>query len=226
MAKKKPRTPPPPRVQAPQTRSNKSPAEKAAQQRMLLFAVAGAGIVALVVVVGVLAFGGSGGGANLKAAATTIKNEGCQYKRYPALARTPHYATLTPSPPPAWNSFPPTSGRHYYQPLIFNEYSEPVLEIQAVHNLEHGAMILQYGNKIPQAQIDAITSWYQKDPNAIVVAPLPKLGNKVAMTAWTYWAECTGFDLKAANAFKAFRYRAPETSPEVASGSRPMRRLA
>ncbi len=109
---------------------------------------------------------------------------------------------------------PPTSGRHYFQPLIFNQYSQPVAEIQAVHNLEHGAMILQYGDKIPQAQIDAITSWYRKDPNAILVAPLPKLGNKVAMTAWTYWAECTGFDVKAANAFKTFRYRAPEKFPK------------
>lgn len=214
---KKPRTPPPPRVQAPRQRTHtKSPAESAARQRTLLYALAGSGVVALVIVVGILAFGGSGGGANLKSAATAIQNEGCQYKRYPELARTPHYETLTPSPPPAWNSFPPTSGRHYFQPLIFNQYPQPFAEIQAVHNLEHGAMILQYGDKIPQAQIDAITTWYRKDPNAILVAPLPKLGNKVAMTAWTYWAECTGFDVKAANAFKAFRYRSPEKFPKSA----------
>jgi hypothetical protein len=34
------------------------------------------------------------------------------------------------------------------------------------------------------------------------------------MTAWTYWTQCTGFDVKAANAFKAFRYRAPEKFPK------------
>jgi hypothetical protein len=35
------------------------------------------------------------------------------------------------------------------------------------------------------------------------------------MTAWTQWAECTGFDEKAANAFrKAFRYHAPEKFPK------------
>ena len=57
-----------------------------------------------------------------------------------------------------------------------------------------------------------ITSWYQKDANALVVAPLPKLGDKVALTAWTDWTECTGFKPKAANAFrKAFRYHAPES---------------
>jgi hypothetical protein len=214
MAKKKPRTPPPPRVQAPKTRTNtRSPADTAARRRQLLFGAGGLGVVAVVVVVGIVAFG-SGGGANLASAATTIQNRGCTYKRYPALARTPHYATLTPSPAPTWNSFPPTSGRHYYQPLIFNQYSQPVAEIQAVHNLEHGAMILQYGDKVTPAQIDEITTWYRKDPNAIIVAPLPQLGDKVAMTAWTYWAECTGFDTKAANAFKVFRYRAPEKFPK------------
>ena len=212
MAKKKPRTPPPPRVQAPQTRRD-APGEITARQRTILYAVAGSGVVALVAVLAIFALGGSASGS-ITAAAKTIQNEGCQFKRYPALARTPHYATLTPSPPPQWNSFPPTSGRHYYQPLIFNQYSEPVAEIQAVHNLEHGAMILQYGNKIPQAQIDEITTWYRKDPNAVVVAPLPKLGDKVAMTAWTFWSECTGFDLKAANAFRTFRYRAPEKFPK------------
>ena len=60
-------------------------------------------------------------------------------------------------------------------------------EIRLVHNLEHGAVILQYGDKVPAAQVRAITSWYQHDANAVVVAPLPKLGAKVALTAWTDW---------------------------------------
>jgi hypothetical protein len=213
MAKKKPKTPTPPRrVQAPSQRTS-PPGEITSRQRTILYAVAGSGVVALVVVIAVFAFAGGASGS-VKAAVKTIQAEGCQYKKYPALARTPHYTTLTPSPPPQWNSFPPTSGRHFYQPLIFNQYSEPVAEIQAVHNLEHGAMILQYGDKIPQAQVAQITAWYRKDPNAILVAPLPKLGTKVAMTAWTYWAECTGFDEKAANAFKTFRYRSPEKFPK------------
>ena len=93
--------------------------------------------------------------------------------------------------------------------------TEPVPEIRLVHNLEHGAVILQYGDQVPQAQVRAITAWYQEDANAVVVAPLPKLGRKVALTAWTQWAECTGFDRKAANAFrKAFRYHAPEKFPK------------
>ena len=217
---KKPKTPPPPRrVQAPKTRTGGGSRagggdDLGTRQRAILYGVAGSGVLALIIVVIVVVVAGGGAG-NAKAAIKTIQNQGCQYKKYAELPRTPHYTTLTPSTPPKWNSFPPTSGRHYYQPVPFNQYSEPPLEIQLIHNLEHGAMILQYGNKVPQSQVDDITAWYRQDANGVVVAPLPKLGDKVAMTAWTQWAECTGFDVKAANAFrKAFRYKAPEQFPK------------
>ena len=212
MAKKKPRTPTPPRrVQAPQRRTDAP--DPAARHRLILYGISAAGFVALIVVVLIVVL--AGGSSNAKAAIDTIRAQGCQYHKYPALPRTPHYSTLNPTPPPQWNSFPPTSGRHYYQPLPFGLYTEVMPEIRLVHNLEHGAVILQYGDKVPQAQIQQINSWYQQDANALVVAPLPKLGDKVALTAWTEWTECTGFDPKAATAFrKAFRYHAPEQFPK------------
>lgn len=220
VAKKKPRTPPPPRrVQAPQTRTTRSapsPDDLGMRQRAWLYGIAAAGIVALVVVVLVVAIGGGGSGnAAAKSAITAIRAAGCQFKTYPAQPRTPHYSSLHPSTAPQWNSVPPTSGRHYYVPLIFNLYTEPVAEIQAVHNLEHGAVILQYGDKVSQSDVSAITAWYRDDPNALIVAPLPTLGDKVALTSWTRWADCTGFNKKAADKFRsAFRYHAPEQFPK------------
>jgi hypothetical protein len=212
MAKKKPRTPTPPRrVQAPKRRVDTP--DPAARTRAILYGVSGAGIVGLVVAVLIVAL--AGGGSNAKAAIKTIRAQGCQYRKYPALPRVPHYATMTPNPPPKWNSFPPTSGRHYYNPLPFGIYTEVMPEIRLVHNLEHGAVILQYGDKVSADQVRAITAWYQQDANAVVVAPLPTLGAKVALTAWTDWTECNGFNEKAANAFrKAFRYHAPEQFPK------------
>jgi hypothetical protein len=209
MAKKKPRTPTPPRrVQAPQRRADAP--DPAARHRLILYGISAAGFVGLVVVVLIVAL--AGGGGNAKAAIATIRAQGCEYHKYPAQPRTPHYSSLNPNPPPSWNSFPPTSGRHYYTPLPFGIYTEVMPEIRLVHNLEHGAVILQYGDKVPPEQVRQITAWYQQDANALVVAPLPKLGAKVALTAWTDWTECTGFNEKAANAFrKAFRYHAPES---------------
>jgi hypothetical protein len=209
--KKKPKTPPPPRVQAPQVRgTTRSPGEMEARHRAILYAIAGSGVVALIVVVALVVLGGGSG--NAKAAANALTAAGCQYKHYPAQPRVPHYTTVTPSPPPSWNSFPPTSGRHYFEWVLWGDYTEPVPLIKEVHNLEHGGVIIQYGNKVPQSDIQEIHDFWQKDANAMLVAPLPKLGNKIALTAWTQWGECTHFDQKAFSKFKsAFRYHGPES---------------
>jgi hypothetical protein len=181
---------------------------------MILYGVAGSGVLALLVVIALFAFAG-GSAKDAKAAASTIRDQGCQFKTYKELPRQPHYQTLTPKPAPKWNSVPPSSGRHYVTPLVFGQYEQPVAEIQAVHNLEHGAVIVQYGSKVSQGDVAKITQWYRNDPNGIIVAPYPQLGDKIALTAWTRWAECGGFDQKAFDAFRdAFRYQAPEKFPK------------
>jgi hypothetical protein len=180
------------------------------RQRTILYGVSGFGIVALVVVVLVVVF--AGGSSNAKGAVQALTAAGCKYKHPPAQARTPHYTTLTPSPPPSWNTYPPSSGRHYYQWVLWGDYDTPVRLIQEVHNLEHGGMIIQYGNKVSKSDIEKINAFWQKDPTAMLVAPLPNLGNKIALTAWTQWAECTSFNEKAFKAFQsAFRYHGPES---------------
>ena len=212
---KKPRTPPPPRrVQAPKTRpgqSNRPSVDLAGRQRLILYAVALSGVVALVIVVAVIALGS--GSNRAKDAAKTLVAAGCTYKHLPTQPRTPHYATLNPTPKPSWNSYPPSSGRHYFQAVLWGNYTEPVPLIKEVHNLEHGGVIIQYGNKVPKSDVEKISAFWQEDPNAILVAPLPNLGNKIALTAWTNWAECTTFNEKAFTSFRsAFRYHAPESS--------------
>ena len=55
-----------------------------------------------------------------------------------------------------YNSFPPTSGSHNPSPAIYNVYDDPVDQMLLVHNLEHGAIVVQYGDQVPQAEIDQI----------------------------------------------------------------------
>jgi hypothetical protein len=46
------------------------------------------------------------------------------------------------------------------------------------------------------------------------VAPLPALGDKVALTAWTHLATCPGFDEEAYDAFvDLYRFKGPERVP-------------
>lgn len=214
---KKPRVPPPPRrVQAPKQRAGAAPAaadDMGARQRTILYAIAGSGVVALVAVVLFVVIGGGGSGS--KSAAKALTAAGCQVKSPPTLPRTPHYTSLNPSPKPSWNTYPPSSGRHFYQWVLWGNYTEPVPLIKEVHNLEHGGMIVQYGSKVSKSDIGKIDAFWQKDPTAMLVAPLPNLGDKIALTAWGHWAECTSFNEKAFSAFQsAYRYHAPEIFPK------------
>jgi hypothetical protein len=212
---KKARTPPPPRrPQGPRRRTDKgTPAADDRRNRLILYGLAAAGVIGLAVVLGLFAFtGGSGGSTD--SVASAMKAAGCTFKTYPEQARTPHYTTLHPAHPMKYNSFPPTSGQHYYIPLIFGPYDSPVEEYQAIHNLEHGGVIIQWGNKVPAADVQKIRDFYQQDANAMVIAPYPKLGNVIALRAWTHLGKCKHFDQKAFATFRdKLRYHAPEHFP-------------
>ena len=225
---RKDRVPNPPKrpVQAPQRRSTPTTAADAERQKRLLYIIAGSGIAALVVVLGFLFLGGSGD----KSEAAVLEGAGCTLKSFPAMANKPDHSDVpTLQTKPKWNSFPPTSGPHYGQTAIFGSYDEPVPLVQTVHNLEHGAVIIHYGKDVPEAEIEKIRSFYEDDPNGLIVAPLPQLGKKIALTAWTapeptpgstpdrgrgYLAECTKFDESAFSTFVAeHRGKGPERFP-------------
>jgi hypothetical protein len=211
----KAKTPPPPRrVQAPRTRSGSATPSADGRSRLVLYGLAAAGLVGLAIAIGVIALSGGSSGSGAKGVASAMKSVGWTFKTFPAQPRTPHYTTLPPKNPLKYNSFPPTSGRHYYQWVIWGAYDQPVDLYQEVHNLEHGGIIVQWGTKVPQSEVAKIQDWYRNDPNAILIAPLPKLGNKIAITAWTHLAEGTKWNAGAANKFRdAFRYKAPEKIP-------------
>lgn len=217
---KKTRTPPPPRrpVQAPKTRTGERRGGAGAavgddRGRLLLYVLAASGVVALGVVLFVILHGSGSNAANPGNLKSVMAAAGCTFKEYPSAGRT-HLNNLNAKPPKQWNSFPPTSGPHYFQPAIFNQYDQPIAELQAVHNLEHGGVIVQYGSKVPQSDVAKITSFYRADPNAMIVAPLPALGSKIALSAWRNLATCTSFDEKAFKDFRdTLRYHGPERFP-------------
>jgi hypothetical protein len=182
--------------------------------------VVGAVLVVAIAAVGAYLAFSSGGSSGTKKSASGVTAAmaaaGCTFKTYPSAGRG-HITTLNPNPPLKYNSFPPTSGKHYYVPAVWGSYTSPVSEYQAIHNLEHGGVVIQYGSGVSKATIAKIGTFYQADPVAILVAPLPALGNKVALTAWTRLGTCPGFDQKAFASFRdAFRYQGPEKFPPSA----------
>ena len=219
---KKSRTPPPPRrVQAPVRREGGSRGAGASaaderRQRLILYGSAVSGVVGLAVVVLVffVFHKSSSSGGQSQALTQQFVRCGGSLHTYPSEGRG-HVFSL--SAKVHYKTFPPTSGKHYAVPAIFDQYDQPVKEIQLDHNLEHGAIVIQYGNKVSKADVAKISDFYRSDPNALVVAPLPALGNKIALTAWTHLGTCTRFSESTFKGFReAYRYHAPEHFPPAA----------
>jgi Protein of unknown function (DUF3105) len=211
-----------PRVKAPRQRAAAA-TSSGGQKRWLALAVAVVGIALAVGAVAVLlGFVGGGGGAPDEAAARSkLEAAGCTLQSYPGVSRK--HITNAAARPKSWNSFPPTSGPHYFTPAVYGFYSEPVELARVLHNLEHGGVYMLYGPKAPPDTVKLLREIYDRDPRGLVVAPLPELGDKIALGAWTspapgsseigtgHLAKCTAVDKGAFEAFLgAFRGRGPE----------------
>ena len=214
---KKVRTPPPKlRQQGPRRRDTRPGGRQpfpafGLNRRGLLAGIGAVAIVGVAVLVVVLTRGGSSKPALNSTAIQALDAAGCFYRSYPSEGRG-HVSSLTTKV--NYKTFPPTSGTHYVQPAIWNRYSQPLALVQEVHNLEHGGVIVQYGDKVPQATVDKLVGFYDSSPNGMLLAPLPALGNKIALTAWQRLARCTRFDEKAYAAFRDnFRGKGPEPFP-------------
>ena len=63
-------------------------------------------------------------------------------------------------------------------------YDEPLQLARVVHNLEHGGIYIFYGDEVSDAVVDQLQGFYDDHKNGTLLAPYPKLGNKVALGAW------------------------------------------
>jgi hypothetical protein len=222
------------KVQAPRARQHeRRPAAgaDAARQRILLYALGASGFVALAIVLAVVFLGGGGSGssANPAGARTALEQAGCTFKSVQASSAGNHLTSETQPIEPPYNTFPPTSGPHMPTPAPWGIYDDPINQKILVHNLEHGGVVVQYGDKAPADTAAQLRTFFEDSPNGIVVAPLPKLGDKIALTAWNaepissdgkskpgrgYLALCPRYDAAAFKAFRdAFRYKGPERIP-------------
>jgi hypothetical protein len=224
---KKPRTPDPPRrVQAPKQRHAPGRTWSADRTRSILYGVAGLGAVGLaVVLITVLGGGASGKAGNVTSIAATIRAAGCTLSTSKASTSAQHITDFNQSV--TYSTYPPVSGRHYYIPAIWGNYTQVVDPRQAVHNEEHGGIDIWVGPGVSPTERKKISDFYDSSPNAILVTPIentakgvvyPKHAppdSKIFLTAWTVdikngrvtsgtnvIASCPHFNEKAFTAFR------------------------
>lgn len=212
-----------PRVKAPKARV-KAPQQRGAggagtQRRTMVYGIAGGIGLLLVAAIALFVLLGTGGAS--ASVAEKLQTAGCTLKDYPGVSR--QHITNAAARPKSWNSFPPTSGPHYFVPAVYGMYSQPLQLARVLHNLEHGGVYMLYGSKTPPDTVSKLAQIYDRDPRGLVVAPLPELGKTIAIGAWTsehpgsnevgtgHLAKCTAVDVKAFEAFiDAYRGRGPE----------------
>jgi hypothetical protein len=208
-------------VQAPKTRKDE-------RDQRGIWVILGA-VVVLAAVAGVAAFFLlRGGDSKSESVALAVRDAGGTYQTFKGIGYFEHIPNPAATPK-EWNSFPPTSGPHYGQWVIWGEYDTPLQLARAVHNLEHGGIVMYYGDKVPDEEVAKLRRFYRSDPVAMLLSPLPRLGNKIALTAWNaptkfgqvqtdasrgILAEFTHFDQKAFEQFRdAYRFQGPERIP-------------
>jgi hypothetical protein len=125
--------------------------------------------------------------------------------------------------PPTYPSDPPTQGPHRIQPALWGVYDEPIEQARLVHNLEHGGLVVQYGDDVPADQVERIRADILDDRDLTVMAPYPKLGSKIAYTMWTRLLTCDRFDPGVIDELQEARNQppAPEVPQNPALGRRP-----
>jgi Protein of unknown function (DUF3105) len=218
-----------PRVKAPKQRTTQRRAEDQAKRRRLLI-LGGATLLALLAIGGVVALLGLGGGNDSSPGAVRagLEDAGCTMQVKPAVPNVSDHSDF-PNPEartPAWNTDPPTSGPHYGQTIAYGSYTEPVDLGRVLHNLEHGAIYILYGDKVPESTVAELQEFYADHQNGTILAQYPKLGEQIALGAWVVpglpeassergsgiLAKCTQFDEGAYDAFfDAFQFQGPES---------------
>jgi len=186
----------------------------------MLVLFAASGVILLGIVIAVLLLVGGGGKSGEDATTDTMKAAGCTVQNVTATSRK-HVTSL--SAKVKYNTIPPSNGSHYFSPAIWDFYTEPAKPLQVVHNMEHGGVVIWWGDKVPSSTVERMRAFYNESPDGMVGTPLPSLGNKVAITAWTapaggtgtgHAAVCTSFDEDAFATFRdAYRGEGPERFP-------------
>jgi hypothetical protein len=101
--------------------------------------------------------------------------------------------------PPTYGTTPAASGPHSGSSLPPDPavYEQPIPEVNAVHNLEHGYVLLYYRADGPGALPESTVSELQdlaESESEVIMAPYPNLpeGTSLSLVAWTRLLDCGG----------------------------------
>lgn len=104
-------------------------------------------------------------------------------------------------PTPEYNSDPPTSGPHAPSPAQCGIYREAVPDINLVHDLEHGVVIISYDPTLAESDRTQLEDFARDAGTHIIVLPREAMETPIALTAWTKLLQLDTVDMPTINAF-------------------------
>ena len=181
----------------------------------------GFGALLVVGVLGVVLFATNVFGSDkLAGMKTLVKNGTCvetDFKKSMGREHTTNPKTKVVYP----QSDPPTSGKHYQVPPPLMIYDQPVPQWILLHALEHGNVLVQYGDKVSAADRAALRAAVLSHRDRTLMAPYPKLGKRVVYTAWQRMLSCQGFQQDALTGAQAKWAGMNGVAPERAAFNTP-----
>lgn len=179
------------------------------------------GAVLLVVLLGAVLFATNVFGSDkLAGMKTLVKNGTCVETDFAKSMGRQH--TTNPKTKVVYTqSDPPTSGKHYQVPPPLMIYDEPVPQWILLHALEHGNVLVQYGDKVSASDREALRAAVLSHRVHTLMAPYPKLGKRVVYTAWQRMLNCTGFQKDALTGAQAKWAGLKGVAPEAAAFNTP-----
>lgn len=114
-------------------------------------------------------------------------------------------------PVPVYNSDPPTSGSHSASSAACGIYRTAPPDINLVHNLEHGVIIVSYNPETAAAAREDLEAFARDAGTHVIVTPRDGMTNQITLTAWTHLLRLDSFDRSAIDAFYGeYAQRGPE----------------
>jgi hypothetical protein len=184
--------------------------QKAARKRNLLTFGIALLVGALVVFLIINDRNSSGGGGDSVDAGVAAEDAGCTAVEEFEPEGQEHVEDGTDV---EYGTQPPSSGDHYGTPADAGFYDSAIPEEQAVHNLEHGQIVVWYSSSAPQETIDAIQTVVDDEAIALVGVPYDNLpsGTEVGFSGWAATQTCEDFSNDVLNEFRAeYQGKGPE----------------
>lgn len=107
--------------------------------------------------------------------------------------------------PPKYNTEPPSSGAHSPDPAADGAYTTPLPQINFLHSMEHGRIVILYDPELPEDDQLALKGIFDEDPEGMLIFPYAEMPYQVAVAAWTDIAGCDQYTSEVVDVIRDFR---------------------